>query len=176
MARPDPDLTENVHLRVLVLADTHLRCGASRRLSRATWRLAEEADVILHAGEVVEACLLDELARHAPTHAVLGNNDTLLTDDLPEVRTLVLAGVRITMIHDSGPSARRAERLARRFPDAQVIVFGHSHVPWNGPGVGGQLLFNPGSATQRRRQPHHTAGILDLAGGRVHAAEVVVVD
>lgn len=78
------------------------------------------------------------------------------------------------MIHDSGPARGREKRQHRRFPTAQVVVFGHSHIPWNAPGVDGQLLFNPGSATQRRRQPHRTLGVLHIDAGTVRPELIVV--
>lgn len=83
-----------------------------------------------------------------------------------------IGGVRVGMIHDSGPSAGRAGRMRRRFPDADVVVFGHSHIPWNAEGLDGQLLFNPGSPTERRSQPHHTLGTLELVDGRVADAAI----
>jgi putative phosphoesterase len=105
---------------------------------------------------------------------VLGNNDAALTGTLPETVELELEGVRVAMIHDSGARKGRETRLRRRFPSADVVVFGHSHIPWNGEGADGQLLFNPGSPTQRRRQPHCTFGILDFERGVVGAAVVRV--
>jgi uncharacterized protein len=164
-------------VRVVVIADTHLRRSwPNRRLPVAAERELATADVILHAGDITQAEHLEAFARHAPVHAVLGNNDPELVDVLPETLELVLEGVRIAMIHDSGPARGRARRLRTRFPDADVVVFGHSHIPWNEPGEGGQLLFNPGSPTERRRQPHRTVGVLDLAEGRVVDARIVVVD
>jgi putative phosphoesterase len=163
-------------VRVAVLADTHVRESRSTMLPpRALHELAR-ADVILHAGDVVEAVLLAELRALAPVHAVLGNNDGALGGVLPDVLELTLDGVRVGMIHDSGPRAGREGRLRRRFPDADVVVFGHSHIPWDAAGLDGQWLFNPGSATQRRSQPHRTMGVLELADGRLRAHDVVVVD
>lgn len=162
--------------RAVVLADTHLRRDWPRRqLPARLLDLLASADVILHAGDVLEQEHLDELARHAPLHAVRGNNDRELAH-LPETTEVDIDGVRVGMIHDSGPVTGRAERLHSRFPDADVVVFGHSHIPWNETGVGGQLLFNPGSPTERRRQPNATAGILELGDGSVVAARIVVVD
>ena len=160
---------------VVVLSDTHIRRGSSRRLPDGAYARLEKADVILHAGDVVVSDVLDELAGFAPVHAVLGNNDHELVGLLPETLDLTLAGVRIGMVHDSGPSNGRAGRMRRRFPDADVVVFGHSHIPWNQEGFDGQLLFNPGSPTERRAQPHHTIGILDLDAGQVLAASIEVV-
>lgn len=163
-------------MRVVVLADTHLRDGQAARLTPAALREVAAADVVLHAGDVTEPGHLAELSAVAPTHAVLGNNDLALAGRLPETLELTLAGVRVAMVHDSGPRAGREGRLRRLFPDADVVVFGHSHIPWNAPGLDGQLLFNPGSPTQRRMQPHKTLGVLDLDDGRIVRAEVVVVD
>jgi putative phosphoesterase len=162
-------------VRVVVVADTHIKRGSARTLPAPALAELERADVILHAGDVVVGEVLEDLGAYAPVHAVLGNNDHELVGQLPETRELTLAGVRVAMVHDSGPARGRADRLHRRFPRADVVVFGHSHVPWNEPGVAGQLLFNPGSPTERRRQPHHTIGVLDLADGEVvdHRVEPV---
>jgi putative phosphoesterase len=160
-------------VRVAVLADTHLRAETLDRLPVDVWRRVAAADLVLHAGDVVTGELLAALAAEAPTHAVLGNNDAPLTDQLPETLELTLGGVRVAMVHDSGARAGRARRLRRWFPDADVVVFGHSHLPVNEPGDGGQQLFNPGSPTQRRRAPTHTMGELVLADGAVVRHEVV---
>ncbi len=137
--------------------------------------MADAADVILHAGDVVDAVLLDALAERAPTHAVLGNNDHGLEHRLPEVLELELGGVTVAMVHDSGPTAGRSARMRRRFPGAQVVVFGHSHDPVVEQVDDGPLLVNPGSPTQRRRQPVHTVVRLQLGGGVVQGAELVEV-
>lgn len=158
-----------------MLADTHLRRGWDRSLPPRAWELLAGADVILHAGDVVEGWVLEELAAFAPVHAVLGNNDRELVGTLPETLEIELDGVRVGMVHDSGPATGRARRLHERFPDRDVVVFGHSHIPWNERGVGEQLLFNPGSPTERRRQPHRTLGVLELAGGVVLGAHLEVV-
>jgi uncharacterized protein len=163
-------------VRVVVLADTHLRRSwPNRRLPPAAQEVLATAEVILHAGDVTQAEHLDALAVHAPVHAVLGNNDPELVGVLPETLELGLAGVRIGMIHDSGPARGRERRLHDRFPDADVVVFGHSHIPWNATGVGGQLLFNPGSPTERRQQPHRTVGVLALEDGQVTDARIEIV-
>jgi hypothetical protein len=132
----------------------------------------DAADVILHAGDVLVGEVLDELRGFAPVHAVLGNNDLELAGLLPEVCDLEIARVKLGMIHDSGPAKGRAGRMRRRFPGAEIVVFGHSHIPWNVPGLDGQLLFNPGSPTDRRSQPHHTLGTLDLVDGQLIAAAI----
>jgi uncharacterized protein len=164
-------------MRVIVIADTHLRRDwPNRRLPTPAVQLLATADVVLHAGDVTQPEHLEELGRHAPLHAVLGNNDPELEGVLPETLEVELAGVRIGMIHDSGPARGRGRRLHARFPDADVVVFGHSHIPWNAPGEAGQLLFNPGSPTERRRQPHRTMGVLELADGAVVDSRIEVVD
>lgn len=162
-------------MRAVVLSDTHMRDAGTRDLAKAAWRELERADVILHAGDVVEPGVLARLSGLAPVRAVLGNNDHALRGVLPETWQQTVDRVRIGMIHDSGARAGREGRMRRRFPDADVVVFGHSHVPWNAEGLDGQLLLNPGSPTERRGQPHKTLAVLTLDHGRCRA-EIVVVD
>jgi putative phosphoesterase len=163
-------------VKVVVLSDTHIRRRSSRRLPDDVYAALEGADAVLHAGDIVVADVLHELSGFAPTHAVLGNNDEAeLAAVLPETRVLDLEGVRIGMVHDSGPTVGRAGRMRRLFPDADVVVYGHSHIPFDGRGLEGQWLFNPGSPTERRSQPHHTFGLLDIAGGRLRSHEIVAV-
>jgi uncharacterized protein len=159
-------------VRVVVLADTHLRDGVARRLPAAVLRALERADLVLHAGDVVGAAALSELESLAPTVAVLGNNDHELLGRLPAAAELELAGMRIAMTHDSGARLGRERRLHERFPDAQLVVFGHSHAPVNEEGIAGQRLFNPGSPTQRRAQPRASFGRLELAEARIVHLEV----
>ncbi len=154
-------------MRAVVLSDTHIRPGRNRTLPDAVYAELAAADVILHAGDVVTRELLDELEGFAPVHAVLGNNDVGLVGELPETLELDLCGVRVAMIHDSGATAGRPARAHRRFPDAAIVVYGHSHVPFSGAGGDGQILFNPGSPTERRAQPRHSFGLLDLDAGSV---------
>lgn len=157
---------------LVVVADTHLRAGLDGLPDEVVVALGR-ADAIVHAGDVVSKAALDQLRRLGTVHAVLGNNDVELAGHLPAELFLDLAGVRVAVLHDSGPARGRAARLARRHPTAQVVIFGHSHVPVNEPGIGGQLLFNPGSPTQRRAQPFPTFGRLRLEDGCVlgHAVE-----
>jgi putative phosphoesterase len=133
-------------------------------------------DAILHAGDVCTAAVLDELGQWAPVHAVLGNNDgeDVAAWGAPEVLRLTLDGLRVAMLHDSGPAAGRGQRLRRRFPDADLVVFGHSHIPWNET-VDGQRAFNPGSPTDRRRQPQGTMGELVIERGRLLGADIIPV-
>ena len=162
-------------MNVLVVSDTHLGAATVDRMPPEVWTLADEADVVLHAGDVCERAVLDALGRRATVHAVLGNNDHDLRGQLPEVLQVELGGVRIGMIHDSGLTAGRGPRMARRFPHADVVVFGHSHDPLVEPVEGGLLLVNPGSPTQRRRQPVHTVAWLEVSEGEVRDASIVEV-
>jgi putative phosphoesterase len=174
-------------MRVVVMSDTHVRPtpsrghatggrGFRRRLPDALYDALGDADVVLHAGDVVTHDLLDELRAFAPVHAVLGNNDHALEGVLPERMQLELDGVRVALVHDSGPRKGRPARLRRWFPDADVVVFGHSHLPVDDVGVDGQRLFNPGSPTERRRAPHRSFGVLELHDGRVAHHEIVPVE
>jgi putative phosphoesterase len=162
--------------RVVVLSDTHVRAGSVRRLPDAACAEIARADVIVHAGDVVVADLLRELEGIAPVHAVLGNNDHALVGVLPERAVLDVDGLRIGVVHDSGPSNGRPARLRRWFPDAAVVVFGHSHAPMDEEGVDGQRLFNPGSPTERRRQPSHSLGVLDIDRGHLTGHRIVLLD
>jgi uncharacterized protein len=163
-------------VRLVVLADTHLRARSARDLPRPALALLETADGILHAGDVLDPGTLERISAIAPTWAVLGNNDVELAGLLPQTRLLDLGGVRVAMVHDSGASHGRAARLHRRFAEADVVVFGHSHQPLIAPGEAGQLLLNPGSPTQRRAAPNHTVAILELSDGQVTACRLELVD
>ncbi|MFI6705202.1 metallophosphoesterase family protein [Nonomuraea sp. NPDC050478] len=159
-------------MRVVVLSDTH----APRRWKSCPPRVAEllvGADVILHAGDVCVPSVLAELAAYAPVHVVKGNNDGPDLD-APETLELDLGGLRVGMIHDSGPARGRTARMRRRFPEADLVVFGHSHIPLDESGDGPRI-FNPGSPTDRRRQPHGTVGVLRVEGGALVEAEIVPV-
>ena len=160
--------------RALVISDTHISAETLDKVPEAVWNAARQADVILHAGDVMCRELLDRLAEFAPVHAVLGNNDVGRIDGLPETAELELDGVRVAMIHDSGARKGREARMHRRFHEADVVVFGHSHAPVNLTAETGQLLFNPGSPTQRRRQPNCSYGVLELASGSATAQVVLL--
>lgn len=134
------------------------------------------ADVILHGGDVCTASVLDELSEYAPVHAVLGNNDGADVADwgAPVVLELDLAGVRVGMIHDSGRARGRVSRLRRRFPDADLVVFGHSHIPMDEVDDGLRIV-NPGSPTDRRGQPHGTIAELLIGDSEVWAVHIIPV-
>ena len=127
----------------------------------------ERADRILHAGDLLETSVLHVLSSYAPTLAVKGNVDGPDVD-LPEILEFEVGGVPVAMIHDSGPKKGRRSRMKRRFPDARVVVFGHSHIPLL-EDEGGLMLLNPGSPTDRRRQPEHTFALLWVEGGEARA-------
>ncbi|MDA8297155.1 MAG: metallophosphoesterase family protein [Actinomycetota bacterium] len=159
-------------MRVIVLADTHLR-GGIERLPALVREDLSRCDAIVHAGDVVDDAVLAALARHAPLHAVAGNNDAALCGQLPGELVIELAGVSVAVVHDAGPRPGRDGRLRRRFPDAEVVVYGHSHIPDNHLGTSGQLVFNPGSPTQRRRQPSASYGELVLGAGRLVGHRII---
>lgn len=150
--------------RIVVLADTHVTRGGSRRLPDRVYALLDTADAIWHAGDVVVPELLDELEGFAPVTAVLGNNDHELVGTLPERVEETVEHVRLAMVHDSGTTKGRESRMRRWFPDADVVVFGHSHLPVTAEGIDGQRLLNPGSATWKRRAPHHTCALITVEG------------
>jgi uncharacterized protein len=127
-----------------------------------------ESNLILHAGDFTYPEVLEELERLGPpVAAVHGNVDTEeLRRTLPEARIVEAGGAKIAMVHDAGPSTGRLQRMRARFPDADAVVFGHSHIPLHEERDGFQI-FNPGSPTDRRRQPRHTMGLAEVAAGRV---------
>ena len=146
-------------MRLAIVSDTHLPRGA-RVIPAACIERMRGADAILHAGDFIEPSVLADLrALGPPVHAVAGNVDAPeLHVELPATRIVKAEGVRIAMLHDAGPADRRFERLRRRFPKTQAVVFGHSHIPLLEAREGFAIL-NPGSPTERRRAPHHTMGM-----------------
>jgi putative phosphoesterase len=154
-------------VRIAVVSDTHLPRGRRALPGRCVEEL-RAADLILHAGDLTTVAVLDELeALGPPVAAVLGNVDEpALGARLPHERIVEAAGARIAMLHDAGPALRRLERMRARFPEADAVVFGHSHIPLHAEREGFQI-FNPGSPTDRRREPRHTMGLADVSAGRV---------
>jgi putative phosphoesterase len=144
-------------VRVLMIADTHLPRRA-KDLPAEVWAAVDAADVVVHAGDWVEVALLDRLAaRAARLVAVFGNNDgPALRARLPEVARVTLDGLRLAVVHETGPAAGRERRAEAAYGDVGVLVFGHSHIPWDTTTARGLRLLNPGSPTDRRRQPHCT--------------------
>jgi putative phosphoesterase len=161
-------LTDQVATRLLLLADTHVPKRA-RDLPAAVWRAVEEADLVVHAGDWVDVRLLDELeARSARLVACWGNNDHgELRERLPEVARVEVEGVRLGVVHETGQAKSREERMSREYADLDVLVFGHSHIPWDTVTATGLRLLNPGSPTDRRRQPHCTYLTATAEDGRL---------
>jgi hypothetical protein len=159
-------------VRLVLMADTHVPKRA-RDLPERLWRAVDGADLVMHAGDWVDVALLDQLEqRAARLVGVYGNNDgPALRARLPEVARVELDGVRLAVVHETGAAAGREARCARRFPDVDVLVFGHSHIPWDTTADGLRLL-NPGSPTDRRRQPYATFMTATIDGGRL--AEVTL--
>lgn len=162
-------------MRVVVLADTH----APRRWRGVPPGVAEHlrtAELILHAGDVCTVDVLDELSGYAPVRAVRGNNDgpDIAAWGAPDRLVMDIDGLAVGMIHDSGAATGRLARMRRAFPECQLVVFGHSHIPMDISEVG-LRLFNPGSPTDRRRQPQGTLGVLEIEGGRLLEARILPV-
>jgi len=139
-----------------------------RRLPERCVEVIAGADAVIHAGDFVTGAVIEEIeALGPPVHAVHGNVDEpALRRRLPETLAVEIAGARIALIHDAGPRAGRAERLRARFPDADCVVFGHSHMPEHAR-LGEFQIFNPGSPTERRRAPHRSMGMLEILGGEL---------
>jgi uncharacterized protein len=144
-------------VKLLLIADTHIPARA-RDLPSRVWDEVGRADVVLHAGDWVDIALLDALEeRAARLIGCWGNNDGPdLRARLPEKAETRLGGLRFTVVHETGASAGRDERMARHYRDTDVLVFGHSHIPWDSTATNGLRLLNPGSPTDRRRQPFCT--------------------
>ena len=159
-------------MRLLLLADTHL--PRFRDLPPLVWDEVERADVVVHAGDWVEAALLDELeARATAVLGCWGNNDGAdLRARLPEVARATLGGVRFGVVHETGSAAGREQRMAAAYDDIDVLVFGHSHIPWDTTTATGLRLLNPGSPTDRRRQPTCTYMTATAADGALTDVEL----
>ncbi|MFJ8160306.1 metallophosphoesterase family protein [Streptomyces sp. NPDC096136] len=160
-------------MRILLTSDTHVPTRA-KRLPEALLAAVDHADAVVHAGDWTDEATLDLLeSRSRRLIAVHGNNDgPALRRRLPEIARAELGGLRFAVVHETGPASGRERRCAERFPDTDVLVFGHSHIPWDSTAPGGLRLLNPGSPTDRRRQPHHTFLTLTAAGGTL--GEVVL--
>jgi uncharacterized protein len=152
---------------IAIIADTHMPKG-KRRLPERCVELLRGADSIVHAGDFFAAPVLDELRAFCPiVHAVHGNVDEpYLRSTLPAELQLELAGQTLAVLHDAGPAAGRLARMRHRFPDADAVVFGHSHLPLHEEEDGFQI-FNPGSPTERRRAPQASMGLLSCANERL---------
>jgi putative phosphoesterase len=152
---------------IAIISDTHMP-RAGRRLPDACVRRLRAADLILHAGDLMRLSVLRDLqALGPPVIAVHGNvDDAEVRAALPAAELVRAGAVRIGMIHDAGPSTGRISRLRRRFPQADAVVFGHSHIPLHEEHDGFQI-FNPGSPTDKRRQPSPTMGLAEVEDGQI---------
>ncbi|MHA7617596.1 metallophosphoesterase family protein [Cellulosimicrobium cellulans] len=162
--------------RLLLLSDTHVPVRA-RALPDQVWRAVDDADVVVHAGDWVSVDLLDALeARAARLVGVAGNNDGPdLHARLPEVARTTVEGLRLAVVHETGGKDGRERRADAAFPDVDVLVFGHSHIPWDTTSPGGLRLLNPGSPTDRRRQPVGTFLTAVVDDGALRDLELVPV-
>lgn len=160
-------------VELVIMADTHVPKRA-RDLPAPLWAAVAAADVVVHAGDWVDVALLDALEeRSRRLIAVYGNNDgPALRARLPEVARVELDGLRVAVVHETGPKARREERCAAAYGDCDLLVFGHSHIPWDSVAPGGLRLLNPGSPTDRRAQPYATYLTARVAAGRLDRVEL----
>ncbi|MER2134072.1 MAG: metallophosphoesterase [Arthrobacter sp.] len=154
--------------RVLLIADTHLPKRA-KALPQQVWDEVETADLVVHAGDWVTKDLLNELQeRSRELLGCWGNNDgPELRSRLPEVARTVVEGVRIAVVHETGTAKGRETRMQEAFPDTDLLIFGHSHIPWDTIAPNGLRLLNPGSPTDRRRQPYCTYMVVEIDDGSV---------
>ncbi len=156
-------------MRLLLISDTHVPKRA-QDLPPQLWDEVATADVVVHAGDWVDVALLDLLeSRARRVIGVAGNNDTDFAGRLPEVVHVELEGLRLAVVHDTGPAQAREARCMRLFPDTDVLVFGHSHIPWDSTAANGMRLLNPGSPTDRRSQPNGTYMSAEIRHGRLES-------
>ncbi|MBB6570402.1 metallophosphoesterase [Kribbella sandramycini] len=155
-------------MRLLLISDTHLPVRA-KRLPDVVWAAVDEADVVIHAGDWVHVALLDELEERAKRLVgCWGNNDgDDLRARLPEVARVSLDGLEVAVVHETGAAKGREERCDRAYPGVDLLVFGHSHIPWDSTSPAGMRLLNPGSPTDRRRQPYCTFQTAVIGAGRL---------
>jgi putative phosphoesterase len=160
-------------VRLLLMSDTHVPKRA-RDLPAALWAAVDDADVVFHAGDWVDVPLLDALERRARRLvACYGNNDgPALRARLPLIARVEVAGVRFAVVHETGGATGREARCAAPFPNTDVLVFGHSHIPWDTAAPTGLRLLNPGSPTDRRRQPYATYMTAAVTGGQLADVEL----
>jgi putative phosphoesterase len=162
-------------VEIAIISDTHMPKW-QRRLPDACVAALRRSDLILHAGDLAQLSVLSELETLGDVLAVRGNvDDGALAAVLPASRVVHAAGARIAVLHDAGSAPGRLSRMRRRFPDADAVVFGHSHIPLHERAPDGFQIFNPGSPTERRRAPRHTMGIARVEDGAL-AFELIPLD
>ena len=155
-------------MRLVLISDTHLPVRA-KKLPAEVWEAVDAADVVIHAGDWVNVELLEELTERASRLVgCWGNNDgPLLRARLPEVARLTLDGLSVAVVHETGAAKGREERCESAYPGVDLLVFGHSHIPWDTTTPRGLRLLNPGSPTDRRRQPYCTYQTAVIESGRL---------
>jgi uncharacterized protein len=155
-------------VKLAIIADTHMPAGGRMRLPARCVELIAASDLVVHAGDIMSVEALVEIeAIGPPVHAVTGNMDGWdLRARLPETEEIEATGARLAIVHDAGPAAGRLERMRHRFPAADAVVFGHSHIPLH-ERDGGFQIFNPGSPTTRRKAPFHSMGVAHAVDGRI---------
>ena len=155
-------------MQLVLISDTHLPARA-KRMPGAVWDAIDRADVVIHAGDWVSVGLLDELeARAQRLIGCWGNNDgPELRARLPEVARVTLDGLPLAVVHETGAAKGREERCERAYPDVELLVFGHSHIPWDTTTSRGLRLLNPGSPTDRRSQPYCTYQTATIESGQL---------
>jgi putative phosphoesterase len=159
--------------RLLLISDTHIPKRA-RVLPAPVLRAADAVDLIVHAGDWVTASVLDDLEQHGEVLGVWGNNDgDDLRGRLPEIAYRRIEQLDVAVVHETGDAARRARRMDEAFPDADLLIFGHSHIPWDTTTPNGLRLLNPGSPTDRRRQPQHTFMTAVVDGAVLRDVELI---
>lgn len=159
--------------RLLLISDTHVP-DRSRGIPDAVRTAADAADLIVHAGDWTQASVLDDLSQHGELLGVYGNNDGPdLRARLPEIARREIEGVRFAVIHETGDAKHRHAWADVSFPETDVLLFGHSHIPWDTVTPGGLRLLNPGSPTDRRRQPYRTMMTLTVDDGDLRAATLI---
>jgi putative phosphoesterase len=160
-------------VRLLLISDTHVPARA-KELPAQVWEAVDAADVVIHAGDWVDVALLDQLEdRAARLVGVYGNNDHgVLRERLPLVASVVLDGVRVSVVHETGTKDRRELRMQAAFSDTDLLVFGHSHISWDTVAPNGMRLLNPGSCTDRRREPFRTFMTTSVEDGLLGPVEL----
>jgi putative phosphoesterase len=168
------DAAGDLRMRLVITSDTHLPSRA-RDLPAPLWAAIDAAGVVIHAGDWTSEGLLDRLlARAARLIGVFGNNDHgALRERLPEVARVELDGIRIAVVHETGGKVGRERRADAAYPDSDVLVFGHSHIPWDTASPRGLRLLNPGSPTDRRRMPRATFMTATTGAGELSDVELV---
>jgi hypothetical protein len=166
--------SQELTVQIAVISDTHLPRGP-RRLPDACVERLERADLIVHAGDLTTIAVLRELQGYGEVVAVHGNvDDAEVRAALPATAVVETEGATIAVIHDAGPAKGRLARMRRRFPQADAVVFGHSHIPLHERAEDGFQIFNPGSPTQRRRSPAHSMGLAAVRRGRLSFELIVL--